>query len=140
MDWFTQVEALRRGGMPLADAVYSKERLVRAEAARHPDLTPRQERVLSRDPEPLVRALVDSGYLAQSGETDLADALSYDPDAHVLRAVAARLDLTDGQRARLARSEDAVVQSLIGRAGAAAWLDGLPFEPEPAEGRKGLFR
>ena len=129
MDWFTQVEALRRGGMPLADAVYSKERLVRAEAARHPDL--------SRDPEPLVRALVA---MRPGLDLDLADALSYDPDAHVLRAVAARLDLTDGQRARLARSEDAVVQSLIGRADAAAWLDGLPFAPEPAEGRKGLFR
>ena len=118
MDWFTQVEALRRGGMPLADAVYSKERLVRAEAARHPDLIA----------------------LRPGLDPDLADALSYDPDAHVLRAVAARLDLTDGQRARLARSEDAVVQSLIGRADAAAWLDGLPFAPEPAEGRKGLFR
>ena len=137
MDWFTQVEALRRGGMPLADAVYSKERLVRAEAARHPDLTPSQERVLSRDPEPLVRALIA---MRPGLDPDLADALSYDPDAHVLRAVAARLDLTDGQRARLARSEDAVVQSLIGRADAAAWLDGLPFAPKPAEGRKGLFR
>lgn len=137
MDWFTQVEALRRGDMPLADAVYSKERLVRAEAARHPDLTPRQERVLSRDPEPLVRALIA---IRPGLDPDLADALSYDPDAHVLRVVAARLDLTDGQRARLARSEDAVVQSLIGRADAAAWLDGLPFAPKPAEGRKGLFR
>lgn len=82
MDWFTQVEALRRGGMPLADAVYSKERLVRAEAARHPDLTPRQERVLSRDPEPLVRALIA---MRPGLDPDLADALSYDPDVHVLR-------------------------------------------------------
>lgn len=136
MDWFEQIEALRRGDMPPADAVYSKDRLVRAEAARHPDLTLRQERVLSRDPEPLVRTLIA---MRPGLDPELADALSYDRDVHVLRAMAARADLTDGQRARLARCGDAVVQSLIGRPDAAAWLDGLPFQPEPDEGRKGLF-
>ena len=55
----------------------------------------------------------------------------------MLRGLAsACVDLTDGQWRRLARSRDAVVQSLLGRTEAAGWLRALPFMPDaPEEGR-----
>lgn len=133
MDWFEQVKALESGGMTATDAVYSREPMVRAAAARHPDLTDRQARSLARDAEPLVRTLVA---MRPDLASETLDMLSYDTDVHVLRAVAARVDLTDGQWRRLARSRDAVVQSLLGRTEAAGWLRALPFMPDaPEEGR-----
>lgn len=136
MDWYEQVKALEAGSSSLTDAVYSKDRLVRAAAARHPDLTDRQAHTLARDTEPLVRTLIA---MRPDLASETTDALSYDTDVHVLRAVAARIDLADGQRRRLARSQDAVVQSLLDRAEAAEWLRGLPFMPDMPEERRGLF-
>lgn len=135
MDWFGQVRRVRDGVTPLADAVYSKERMVRAEAARRADLTARQGMALCRDSEPLVRTLMA---MRPGLDADCVDLLSYDSDVHVLRALAARDDLTDGQRRRLAACPDAVVQSLLGRSDAADWLLNLPFEPDMPI-RKGLF-
>lgn len=130
MDWYDRARMVEADGMGLSDAAYSKEPMVRCAAARHEGLTGRQARILARDPNPLVRTLIA---MRSDLDCNLLDLLSYDSDWRVLRVLAARDDLTDGQRVRLLRTPDPTIQSLLGRRDAAEWLHGLPFQPDMTE-------